>query len=168
MRQSIAEQPDWVEDDTKVVGFYFGSDFVAEHEWGIKDLKKAFEVTENGSTKVPDIMTKTGTVNQQPAMMIACMPTLCSSVRDYFEEANMRKLMKACDLFITERKTLAASWDGESFAILAIGKENIAKLKEFYNILTTEPVLLNVCVQRDTPFSARCLGICAQRVLQNK
>jgi hypothetical protein len=163
MRRAVAEKPQWVGTKEGLIGIQLGADFTAEHEWGIKDMKRSLGIMSKedadkkkvfGSKRFkvsgvnPDHFLFRETKTTHEAILIFNPRTFGSSyhaphVREDREKMSMDDMARHYEIDIhkpwredQEPETLACAWDGGSFGIHVKGsKEQHEWLRELYQAL---------------------------------
>lgn len=161
----------WIMDGDTFVGVSFGSDYCAEHEWGIKDLRDSFGVTKSVMEKrllglktveVPLYGIDVRMIRKNSAVFFQNGDTYLIGYTDGNSE-----FLKS--LFKTEKNYLERSsegilglWDGRSFALLSKDKEKMEALRDAFDELDIAIFLgaseafsngsgLNLCIASKMP-----------------
>lgn len=128
--------------DSKLIGINLGADYVAEHEWGIKELRNSFGITTESvkdkigfeSTKIQTIASKFGFFNGKNNSHGAGFGRYTDSDKNdannffYKEEKKFNTYEKALQemeskLFRSGSVVeISGSWDSSSFAFLMIDR----------------------------------------------
>lgn len=131
----------WLEEDGNLIGINLGSDFVAEHEWGTKDLREILGVSEDESIlgierrrmKNPQM---DGVIlveeNKNNAGLVVIHPWEVK----YFAEMGLKKYSDLS--FVGEKAELATAWSGRDLGIRVKRPVNIKKLKKIYKAIETK------------------------------
>lgn len=134
----IAYNGDFVgNDESHIDGICLGGDHVAEHEFGIDPLKRAFGLDDQKigldkfrCTQFPAPFVMTGVVDKKNSMLVLFDAHGLDWVHDMSKEArNLRSMVARCGLMPYSDIPFVAAWDRHSFGILAWGDENVRKLK---------------------------------------
>tara|TARA_B100001778_G_scaffold330827_1_gene333971 strand:- start:2677 stop:3564 length:888 start_codon:yes stop_codon:yes gene_type:complete len=157
-RTGGSSKPDWVGIDGQVVGIQLGADFCAEHEFGIKDMKRSLGIMDRDEAKKkkvfglpryrigevnPDHFLFVETKTTHEAILIYNPTILGSSWNSNYAEKlralNVKQLADKHDIHFfkpwrddEEPQTLATAWDGSSFGIHVKGEQPHAWLKELH------------------------------------
>lgn len=140
----------WIETNGKVLGIEMDGTFTAEHECGIRNLANIFQLNGNGlgfkkflAGTLPQLYIRKGTIQKKPSMLVAC------NERRFYHMEQSRTIVDAanwCNLmgwgFNAAEESLNVAWDSDSFAILAIGKEQVRKLDELLEGMRTKKFYL--------------------------
>jgi hypothetical protein len=176
--------------DDKFIGIALGYDYCAEHEWGIKDLKRICEMPE-ASKKNMGI--KNRTITKCPPLVFReethknkKFAILYSSSSSWQTQEELEKYLPddfknwTDDLIWNEKwntehpstrgdkDNISTAWDGGSFGVAAVGDKEVEYLKELYEALRKCNIVIAVANLREkNPFagSSLCLLI-ADRVPQ--
>lgn len=143
MRRGIFDRK-WIMDGETFVGVSFGSDYCAEHEWGIKDIREDFDVRKSVIEKR---LLGLKTVEVQ---LYGIDVRMIHNNRVSFFEQNGTYLLGYTDgnpeflksLFKTESSYLDRAaegflglWDGRSFALISKDKEKMFALRDAFSEL---------------------------------
>lgn len=125
----------WVEDAGKLIGVSFGSDYCAEHEWGMGDLRTSFgmqkSVTEKNLLGLKTVETQlygidVRTIHKNPAVYFQEGPLhmigYTGGNRDF-----LKTLFKSEKTFI-ENTDFVGLWDNRSFALISTNEERMRDL----------------------------------------
>ena len=160
-------QQHWIEYDGVLTGICLGGDHTAEHEMGIKPILDAFQVYNDVPGvdrlvchRVPELHIRQGTIRKQKAMIVAF------STRGYSALNRGKTILDDaayCQLpwYLAEdgqTQMIATSWDDHSFAILACGKDEVAKLEQFLSLAKAEELCISMGTPK-TPFAAAGLNL---------
>jgi hypothetical protein len=120
-----------IEEDGIFYGISLGWDFCAEHEWGIKDLKRLLGINDSKIGIEGRTITKSDEVifiKDKKQALLRTKPWICKP------EQKIKDLLPS-ELYIHDGdgKKIATAWSGSEFGVLVEGKENIEKLEELYN-----------------------------------
>ena len=122
----------WLVENNKLMGLNLGSDFTAEHEWGIKDLKKSFGINDN-DISVYGIEKRRITEVPKSLYYLKTGKTSILTMKDFWQgvpEELTIKLLRSSELY--DYNELNTAWDEETFGILVKDKENQVRLEELY------------------------------------
>jgi hypothetical protein len=124
-----------VDNDVKV-GFTLGSDWCAEHEWGIKEIRKAFGMQEvDGLERY--------VIRQQPRMpvfffrrgndaVLVYQPSFaCNVARGEMDKVE-QYAFSSSQFHRFQEEMVIGAWDEQSFGIRTFGKEMSDFLEEVY------------------------------------
>ena len=147
----------WVDNDGEFLGINLGADFCAEHEWGIKELKRQFGIDSDkmgiekrAITKLVEDNFLLDTKGKYGTLIFA------RSINYYVDKEDQRK-----DLFkrwlpshlLKQGETeITGAWDEGSFGIRVIGKENKAKLMELHKAIYNKDAIIMLGKFSDNPF----------------
>lgn len=132
----------WLEDaNNQMIGCNLGSDFTAEHEWGIKELYETLGVTND--KKVMGIERyRVGTPRMNHIALIeenkSKAGLICLKYEWDMKCLAEKKLEKFChgELdFWPKEQELATAWDGSSFGIRVQRPTNIKRIKRLYKAI---------------------------------
>lgn len=120
-----------IEENGIFYGISLGWDFCAEHEWGIKDLKRLLGIND---TKL-GVEGRTITKNDEVIFVKDKKQALLRTKPWGYKESDKLKDLLSRELYIYsgDDKKIATAWSGSDFGVLVEGKENIEKLEELYN-----------------------------------
>ena len=158
------------DDETKkLVGIYMGSDFVSEHEWGIKEMKNMLHI----DPSLPGLESKmVGGVDPDCVLVL---PKIQGYGKEYslllfssrFEIDLVKKAYAGDDPFydicsylslnpadLKGEEGISTAWDDSSFAILA-NEAMTPHLKDFYERMQEKDVFL-VMTNISGPFANPC------------
>jgi len=132
--------PKFLIEDGKLVALNLGSDYCSEHEWGIKELKANFGITDEDTALL-------GIAKRRI--------TIVHGGLEYHNEGKEHFLIgwdyiasynpppaKITDLYMIKGKELACAWDSKSFGIRVAGKENKAHLQELYEAFQKKDIAI--------------------------
>lgn len=151
-------KPSFIEDDGNLIGVYLSSDFCAEHEWGISDIRREFGIPWD-KPKTYGLERRKATIvpdkyfgfpeRKKPALLL--LPYLSSYVlsgsdpreqvqqmlsKDGFSELHMHK---AFGKYPAE--TLAAAWSGRDFGVMSAAVHR-SKMREIHNAIMKTDVAI--------------------------
>ena len=153
-----ANNPEPLTHEDKFIGINLGADFVAEHEFGIKDIRRMFGMNDkkNGidrrtATVFPEnaILFRKG---KKHSVLIADERLASSYTQSYRERLESKEFGKelekghlkgfGLDIYEPyrdedERQTIATSWDGDSFGIMVTADKS-DMLEQLYNAMKTK------------------------------
>lgn len=141
----------WLMDGDKVVGINLGADYCAEHEWGIKSLKRQLAIDPNEIgiearkiqrlkpedlrlvdtkiTKYGDFVSKAGKAVRHKTVKAKAL-IFCEGI--YWSHLKPGEYVGSRELQIYGDKTMATAWDEGSFGIL-VEEEHFDKLQQIYD-----------------------------------
>jgi hypothetical protein len=115
-----------IEENGIFYGVALGSDFVAEHEWGIEDLQRLFGIDSSKMGVDGRAITKDETI-----LVIEGDNALLRTKNPYGKNITIKDLLPR-DFYLNDnledKKEIQTGWDGGSFGML-VDKRNIDKLK---------------------------------------
>jgi hypothetical protein len=172
-------------EDNNLVGISFGADFCAEHEWGIRDIQKHFQMDEKPlgleSRRLKEFNPEHWmfAVASDGHAAILVFDAKAYNFYDYkhlsrndtiLEKTygNMKQSFKN-SLGIYGEKEIAAAWDGHSFGLHVIGKDNVKKLKRIWQAVQENDVAVWLGGSAN-PFenNGLILAICSSVSKENK
>ena len=120
--------PKWISNGNSLVGISMGSEFCAEHEWGVKDLKHYFKTDESKDgidrRVVRDLPKFLSYVERKDLDAIVCD-------RPWSDDLKPDRWVDHAELKRYE-KDLVCAWDERSFAVVAYGNTDRTKLKQLW------------------------------------
>lgn len=135
----------YVEDQDQFIGVNLGSDFAAEHEWGIKDLNRMFGVNKDDGlgmprrriTKVPD----------DGRLIFAGVKGITALVcRHYnlpsYEKLGLWEIEPRGELYPIGREEDTMAWDEGSFGLASRNSKHIEYLTELYDAIMRRDLLM--------------------------
>lgn len=149
-------KPDFIKNNSEIVGINLSCDFCSEHEWGIKDLKRSFNTpTQN------EVLTHQGIYDDSivglKARKIQTYPTKKNDWNKFLQYFNIDDIHylifdHSMDHYIVKKEhpselkmfkhyndkeepILATAWDGDSFGIAVRVDANSKKYSEFLDDL---------------------------------
>lgn len=133
----------------RVVGFNLGADFCAEHEWGIKGIKRKFGINEDKLgidsrmiNVVPNsLIYKDITYEKMRCHLLVLVPY-------YYDDDDLcinKEKLRSWELFSygLERVGIVTAWDEKSFAILVTDKYK-DELKDLYEAFINLDVAVDI------------------------
>jgi hypothetical protein len=120
-----------IEENGIFYGISLGWDFCAEHEWGIKNLKRLLGINDS---KI-GVEGRTITKNDEVIFVKDKKQALLRTKPWRYKEGDTIKDLLSGELYIYsgDDKKIATAWSDSDFGVLVEGKENIEKLEELYN-----------------------------------
>lgn len=127
-------------EDGALIGINLGAGYCAEHEWGIKELRRVFGMTEDGYGLAKR------TIRQIPT----CKDYDTREERSYVTFLATKKMSTlVCSPYMTAKvdnknpelssynykDQMNVAWDEESFGIIAFSKEDKEAVKEIYDAI---------------------------------
>ena len=182
MRKAGQDYSIWMVDD-KFVGFSLGHDYCAEHEWGIKELRRRFAIPE-GSNKnmgiknrtitrnIENLVFKTETYKKQKFALLytgySCR-TLKESEENiphcftnYKQDILWNMEYKANHPSTTRKPKdpIACAWDEEGFGIAVMGEKEVGYLTQLYEaIQKCNVAITHINLMPKNPFSNSSLSV---------
>ncbi len=150
------------DNDGKFIGVSLGHDYCAEHEWGHKELKRNFGIPDlNGKTLgvksrsitkcIKNLIFLEHTYKRKKFAILytgsdwrtkeECEANLPHYLKNYKKDIDWRmefeakRQAKSPDKEREEKDPILTAWDGGSFGIGVMGKENVEYLRELYQAL---------------------------------
>lgn len=129
----------WLETDEKnphlsqFMGINLGSDFTAEHEWGIKELNSILGI--KNSDVIGIYRYKVGDINENTIDFIEGKDKAALVVQTRYSNEKLTIAKLSSELKLYGDDDMATAWDGSSFGILVKGEKNIKKLTRLYKAL---------------------------------
>jgi hypothetical protein len=127
----------WIEDGV-LIGLNLGADFTAEHEWGIKGIKKLFGIAPKDTdfglirsmiTNVPaDSIFGWTKGNMPESQGFYLLDTWNGKIPDFSKEGELRTYS-----FRGNAHTLACAWDETSFGVFSSDPAEIAQLQTIFD-----------------------------------
>lgn len=135
-----AEKSQWLISDKNVfMGINLGSDYCAEHEWGIDNLKSLMGVPTD-TQGIYGIERRRCKSPNTKCLALKMEKNICNLIAvsewqmNYFLEKDIDKHYQ--ELYFRGNSEMTTAWDEGSFAIRVKGEDNIKKLKTVYENLT--------------------------------
>lgn len=125
-----------IEDNGIFYGVALGSDFVAEHEWGIEDIRRKFGINDSKMGVDGRTITK-----DETKLIVEKTHALLLSNNWRTEEHNTIKELLPRDFSISKDQPLQTGWDGDSFGIL-VNKDNIKNLEALKDAFTKKDIVI--------------------------
>jgi hypothetical protein len=121
--------PLWINNEKKeLYGIAMDSDFCAEHEWGIRDLHRIFELNEAeyGVERriIRYLPNRLRLITEKSYTALFCSP-----VEDYYRQP--KEWVKDPELKPYGRP-LVCAWDQKSFGVIAYGEDDKKNVEELY------------------------------------
>lgn len=181
MRQAYFEQGIIREESGEFVGFSFGYDYCAEHEWGIKDIIRSFGIP-TSDRKIFGFPKRTITQSVEGALKYLTGITLKKTSKQNkgknkkmdilvfypytYAEFNLERHLGQLPLFHLSSdhfdsdldKKIATAWDDHSFAIAVMEPEHKVLLKELYDAFLRNDVSIGLSDQSN-PFGGSGLNM---------
>jgi hypothetical protein len=160
---------DWIENNGEVIGICFGYDFCAEHEWGIKDLREAFGISDvrksflGRETRVCGPAARQVTVdpkgltfreNGTEAFLVFSPRSSWQTDSDYED-----MISRCADRHLSFRRegNLVCAWSGKDFGIQVRGKQDVEALRNLSGALHRKDALIYL-LGSNNPFGGT--GLC--------
>lgn len=161
----------------EIIGVCLGYDFAAEHEWGIRGLKRHFDLKDEYRTWYGVIKPCLGIekrrvrqVNEDfiywrdegdvAHLVFAPMTHLVYGRDPKRLDQHLNSVIES-ELRLLNGETLATAWDERSFGIRVKGREQIETLRSIYDALLDKDIAL-MFKSGDTPFSNN--GLCLVQI----
>jgi hypothetical protein len=134
--------PQFLIEDGKMVALDLGSDYCAEHEWGIKDLKVSFGITDEdvalfgiAKRRIVIVHDALQYHSKGKEHFLICW--------DHISQYNPPPApAKISDLYLSKDKELACAWDSKSFGIKVIGDQNKEYLHQLHNAFQKKDIAI--------------------------
>ncbi len=130
------EKPNWLFLNSALVGVNLGSDFCAEHEWGINEMKKAFGIPER-TAETAGVVSRTITKVPESFGCYAHTSkdvTLWAGVYDGAETL-VRYFRNELSMGYDEKLTLAGAWSEKDFGVRATDAQGIKHIREIFEAI---------------------------------
>ena len=146
---------EFIEENGILYGISLGSDFCAEHEWGIEDMRGKFGITDKGLGYKSRKITKAPILFKEEENL----SVLRSS--DFFFE--IKESYTAKDLLSHDIKSMSnnleTAWDGRGFCIATKNEADFPKLRELYQAFVEKNILITFLQSEISAFSNASLSI---------
>jgi len=131
----------------QLMGINLGADYCAEHEWGIKELRKMFKMDENALgiakrtiTALPESKAWGSEVSRSLVRLVETKTKSVLLVGDYCTREDWD--MKRSELSGYGNDMLVTAWDEKSFGINATTEKDRAAVKEIYNAMMNKDLAI--------------------------
>lgn len=138
---------DWLYDDEKMVAINLGSDYCAEHEWGIEGIKRAFGISEPVTRENLGIAARTIKALPEDLHLLEHEDLLVlvyvhAYSQDKSPEAFFRTGSYTQELTLRGDKRKSTAWDENSFGIVVKDKEDKDRLKELWEAFQKKDIVI--------------------------
>lgn len=151
------------DDDGMLIGINLGYDHVAEHEWGIEDLERAFGMPERrrgynlfGDTvsEISGAVCRTITECPEALKFVPYSNGNAYLVYDrYWRYANRDLSVFASDLYLHRGDVMATGWSGQDFGVRIEGKDGEVILGAIYEAFKRKDAMIFLSGNHGNPFA---------------
>lgn len=169
-------------DEDGFIGFALGHDYCAEHEWGIKEMKRLFGIPES-SEKCMGIDARTITIcpetllfhektvnKRQYAILFTAYKyagldkniddLIPRDLNGYVNDLKWHKEYSEKHPNSPKKDNMMSAWSESGFGIAVMGKEEVAYLKELYQAFKNKNVVIaTINLSLNNPFSRSSLSL---------
>ena len=148
----------FIEDENNFYGISLGSDFCAEHEWGIDGIKRSFSINESKPGLEGKQITKDSTIfstNAIYGVLRSVYKGFNYTQQDLERQMNNIPHMFSNDFSIP----LQTAWDSDDFAIMVHGADNINKLRELSKAFAKNDIVITAIKSKLESFSNTSLSV---------
>lgn len=145
-----AHNNNWLIQNGKFVGVNLGADFCAEHEWGIKDLKrilgvndedeKSFGIEKRRAKKVKPENVALVENGDILSLLVDGEYSVKSMVENFQKDAS--QVFGRCDWSMHKEEEFITLWSEGDFCIRVRGDDNKAKLREVHQALVNGKIAI--------------------------
>jgi len=166
----------------ELLGFALGYDYCAEHEWGIKDLKRRFGIPESGrknmgvasrsiSRNIPNLIFKKETYKKKKFALLYTGNQywregeeihIPHNLEDYKKDIHWRMEWDAKQPVNHRRSndTMVSAWSDDGFGVGVMGEKEVKWLEEIYEAFQKKNIVIAILNHRETnPFAGTSLSL---------
>lgn len=126
MRRTTSDK-DWIEENETFVGVNLGFDFCAEHEWGIKTLKRKLGIV--GTSDSKNFGLKGRLIKNAECLRLEKFGN--RTILTSYEDGGYKRHVE--DYFMKNGTELQAVWDEEAFAVQTLSEDEGKRLQEIHD-----------------------------------
>jgi hypothetical protein len=157
-------QRSFIEENNQFYGVSLGWDFTSEHEWGIKQMKSKFGITNKKTNFLgieKDVLGIEARQITRGEVFFAENDELCvlTSSKGYstLDEFTPKDILAHDINYIVN--DLECAWDESDFCIATKNKDNFPKLRELYEAFKNKNIVISFLKSELNPFSNSSLSI---------
>ena len=171
-----------ITNEDKFLGIALGYDYCAEHEWGIKELKRMFAIPESGrknmgvksrsiTKNIPNLIFKKETYKKKKFAILY-------TGHQYWREGEENHVPRDLANYKSDihwrmdydkkhpsdhrrdKDPMVTAWSGGGFGVGVMGEENVQRLEELYEAFNNKNVVIAIINHRATnPFAGSSLSL---------